>query len=185
MRKVVVFVAVSLDGFLADAEGKVDWIRDEEEGTSDGGIYSSFIRSVDTVIMGYRTYHQIVCELSPEMWVYAGMRSYVVTHREIPSTREIAFTHQDPCDLVRMLKQQPGNDIWVCGGADLVRQLMDGGCIDRLHLSVIPVVLGSGIRLFSSMSTPLELKLIRQASVNGIVELVYERRQTEKDNIQP
>lgn len=62
---------------------------------------------------------------------------------------------------------------------------MDGGCIDRLHLSVIPVVLGSGIRLFSSMSTPLELKLIRQASVNGIVELVYERRQTEKDNIQP
>lgn len=119
MRKVVVFVAVSLDGFLADAEGKVDWIRGEEEGTSDGGIYSSFIRSVDTVIMGYRTYHQIVCELSPEMWVYAGMRSYVVTHREIPSTREIAFTHQDPCDLVRMLKQQPGNDIWVCGGADL------------------------------------------------------------------
>ncbi len=62
---------------------------------------------------------------------------------------------------------------------------MDGGCIDRLHLSVIPVVLGSGIRLFSSMSTPLELKLIRQTSVNGIVELVYERRQTEKDNIQP
>ena len=62
---------------------------------------------------------------------------------------------------------------------------MDGGCIDRLHLSVIPVGLGSGIRLFSSMSTPLELKLIRQTSVNGIVELVYERRQTEKDNIQP
>ena len=62
---------------------------------------------------------------------------------------------------------------------------MDGGCIDRLHLSVIPVVLGSVIRLFSSMSTPLELKLIRQTSVNGIVELVYERRQTEKDNIQP
>ena len=62
---------------------------------------------------------------------------------------------------------------------------MDGGCIDRLHLSVIPVVLGSGIRLFSSMSTPLELKLIRQTSVNGIVELVYERRQTEKDNLQP
>lgn len=70
--------------------------------------------------MGWKTYHQVVTELSPKEWVYEGLTSYVVTHREIPSADQIIFTHQPPRELVRDLKEKPGKNIWICGGDPFV-----------------------------------------------------------------
>ena len=80
MRKVVLFIAMSLDGYIADSEGGVGWLKGQDEDEGDGDVYTSFLRDVDTVIMGWNTYHQVVTELSPSEWVYAGLTSCIITH---------------------------------------------------------------------------------------------------------
>ena len=78
--------------------------------------------------------------------------------------------------MVKKLKNQDGKDIWICGGASLARQLMRADLIDRYYISVIPTILGKGIRLFEEMEKERQLTLIGTRNYNGIVELIYEKR---------
>ena len=176
MRKVVLFIAVSLDGYLADPAGGVDWLQGHGPAEETRDTYADFIQGVDTVIMGWNTYHQIMTELSPEAWVYEGLTSYIVTHRSVPPAPGRVFTAQDPCQLVRELRHYPGKRIWVCGGAGLARQLMGADLIDVYDISLIPVLLGGGIRLFEPFGRRISLRLERTMAGNGITELVYTRR---------
>lgn len=176
MRKVVLFIAMSLDGYIADKHGNVDWLNGQDVNAENIDTYSSFVRDIDTVIMGWNTYRQIVTELSPAKWIYANLTSYVVTHRKLPSKKEIFFTGKAPSDLVRELKNKEGKDVWICGGADIVQQLIQNNLIDEYYISVVPTVLGSGIRLFGTTPDEIKLKLISTQTYNGIVELIYTRR---------
>lgn len=88
MRKVVLFIAMSLDGYIADEHGNVDWLNGQDMSVENIDTYSVFMRDVDTVIMGWDTYHQIVTELSPTEWIYANLTSYVITHRKLPSKKK-------------------------------------------------------------------------------------------------
>lgn len=176
MRKIILFIAMSLDGYIADRNGNVDWLngQDEKEETMD--VYSNFIKDVDTVIMGWNTYHQVVTELSPTEWVYDELTSYVITHRKLPSTNKIIFTEKAPCDVVDELKQKQGKNIWICGGANMIQQLVEKDFIDEYYISVIPTILGSGISLFGNTSKEMKLKLVHTQTYNGITDLVYIRR---------
>lgn len=176
MRKVVLFIAMSLDGYIADQDGKVDWLGGQDANEETFDSYGAFIKDVDTVIMGWNTYHQIVTELSPSEWVYAGLTSHVITHRELPSTEEILFTQSSPCDLVEALRELPGKKIWICGGANIIQQLVKADLIDEYYISVIPTLLGSGTRLFEAGANKLPLKLEDTRNYNGIVDLIYTRR---------
>ena len=176
MRKVTLFIAMSLDGYIADKDGGVDWLNGQEEDGENMDTYSEFIKTIDTIIMGWNTYHQVITELSPEEWVYPEQISYVITHREIPSTERIHFTSESPCDLVKRLREEEGNGIWICGGASIVRQLMETDLIDTLHISVIPTLLGDGVRLLGPLEKEQKLRLVKTQSYNGITDLVYEKR---------
>lgn len=176
MRKVTLFIAMSLDGYIADKDGGVDWLNGQEEDGENMDTYSEFIKTIDTIIMGWNTYHQLTSELSPEEWVYPEQVSFVITHREIPSTERIRFTSESPCDLVKRLREEEGNGIWICGGANIVRQLMETDLIDTLHISVIPTLLGDGVRLFGPLEKEQKLRLVKTQSYNGITDLVYEKR---------
>ncbi len=176
MRKVVLFIAMSLDGYIADGQGNVDWLNGQNSNEENIDTYSMFIKNVDTVIMGWNTYHQIVTELSPTEWVYAGLTSYVITHRQISSTDKIIFTGNNPCDIVGELKQEPGKNIWICGGANIIQQLIKADLIDEYYISVIPTILGSGIHLFGTIQKEIKLKLIHTQVYNGITDLIYSRR---------
>ena len=92
MCKVILYIAMSLDGYIADRDGGVAWLDGDGSDCGHPGSYPDFIQTVDTVVLGYRTYHQIISELSPENWVYRGLKSYVFTHRKLLSTEEILFT---------------------------------------------------------------------------------------------
>lgn len=83
MRKVSLFIAVSLDGYIADVDGKVDWLKGQESTGAESESYDNFIKDIDTVIMGWNTYNQIITELSPDEWVYSGLKIYVITHKEM------------------------------------------------------------------------------------------------------
>lgn len=176
MRKVILFIAMSLDGYIADGNGGVGWLEGQSGNEENVDTYSVFIKDVDTVIMGWNTYHQIVTELSPSEWVYDDLTSYVLTHRELSSTDKIMFTDRNICELVNELKRGAGKGIWICGGANIVQQLMKADLIDEYYISVIPTVLGSGIRLFGTNSKEVKLKLTHTQIYNGIVELIYARR---------
>lgn len=177
MRKVTLFIAVSLDGYIADREGSIAWLEGQEPDGEMKDSYSEFIKNIDTVIMGWNTYHQVVTELSLDDWVYKGMQSYVITHREAADTEDIMFVNQNVCKLVDALKQETNKKgIWICGGANIVQQLMQENLIDSFYISVIPTILGKGIRLFGESNMEIKLKLVKIQSYNGITDLVYERR---------
>ncbi|MEG0712961.1 MAG: dihydrofolate reductase family protein [Niameybacter sp.] len=124
MRKVILYIAMSLDGYIADSKGGVEWLGGQDASSEELGSYPEFIKTVDTVIMGWKTYHQVVTELSPNEWVYSGMRSYVLTHKQKTSTDEVIFTDKSPQELLIDLKKNHGKDIWICGGASIVNQLI-------------------------------------------------------------
>ncbi len=179
MRETVLYLAVSLDGYLADRMGGVGWLSGPG-GAWEGveSSYPAFLQGVDTVVMGWNTYRQIAWELSPGEWVYRGLASYVVTHRTRPSTDEITFTREAPAALIRRLREQEGRRIWICGGADLAGQLLAEDLIDRLHLTVVPALLGGGKRLFGPLHPMRYLRLADTRRYGEMVDLVYTRRET-------
>ena len=159
MRNVTLFIAMSLDGYIAKKDGSVDWLQGQETEQDDMVSYQEFIQDVDTVIMGWNTYHQIITELSPERWLYEHLDSYIFTHRKLIGKENIHFIQGDICESILHMKRQEGKDIWICGGADIIQPLIEQNIIDTYHISVIPIILGSGIPLFQGRKTILKLKL--------------------------
>lgn len=176
MRNVVLFIAMSLDSFIADKNGSVDWLHGQGSDNENIDVYSEFVKDVDTILMGWNTYRQVTTELSPTKWVYADFMTYVFTHNEMNSAENIRFTDKSPVDLLKKLRSEDGKDIWICGGANLVGQLMQSDLIDRYYISVIPTLLGSGIRLFGNIGKEIKLKLLKTQTYNGITDLIYSRR---------
>ena len=176
MRKIILFIAMSLDGYIADSNGGTEWLGGQIPGKNDMVSYEEFIRDVDTVIMGANTYRQLVTVLSPDEWIYPNLASYIITHFPEQSTDNIKFTMDEPSQLVMRLKGESGKNIWICGGADIVKQLVQADVIDQYFINVMPTILGCGIRLFDGLEKERKLKLIKTKSYNGITDLVYERR---------
>lgn len=175
MRKVVLYIAMSLDGYIADKNGKVDWLQGEDFNTGEYDSYAEFIKEVDTVLMGWNTYKQIVTELSPDDWVYKNLTSYVFTHRTLKDQPGIHFTDENPGQVVQRLLTENGKNIWICGGSNLFRQLLKKELIDQFYISVIPVLLGDGKRLFKKTDHVTKLTFKESKAFSGIVELIYEK----------
>ena len=176
MRKVVLFIAMSLDGYIADRNGGVAWLNGHGDDNQNRDTYTEFAQDIDTVLMGWNTYHQVVTELSPQQWVYNKFTTYVLTHKTCSSSQQIYFTNENPVLLLERLKQEAGKDIWICGGANLVKQLVSENMIDKYYISVIPTLLGNGVRLFGDMDREIKLKLCQTQTYNGITDLIYMRR---------
>lgn len=176
MRKCKLFIAMSLDGYIADDKGKVDWLKGQVNDDENVDSYSEFVKGIDTVLMGWNTYDQIVNELSKDQWIYEDFMTYVITHKDIDDLNNIRFTGKNPVDLIKELKTKEGKDIWICGGAALVNQLVENNIIDVYYITVIPTILGSGIRLFEQGKQEILLKLVETQAYNGMVDLVYTKR---------
>lgn len=176
VKKVSLFIAMSLDGYIADSKGGVSWLTGQGDDGENIDSYSEFVKDIDTILMGRNTYHQLITELSPDVWVYDDFITYVITHEEDVSSEKIIFANENPGDLIKKLKKQHGKGIWVCGGADIVQQLVNENLIDIYYITVIPTILGSGIRLFENGKNEIKLKLLHTQNYNGMIDLIYTRR---------
>ncbi len=176
MKKIHLFIAMSLDGYIADDKGGVDWLQGQGNDHENIDTYSEFIKNIDTILMGWNTYYQIVTELSIGEWIYNDMITYVITHRKKNPSKQIRFTNMNPVDLIKSLREENGKDIWICGGAHLVQQLINDDLIDYYYITIIPTLLGSGVRLFGDRGQEMKLRLINVRSYNGMTDLVYKRR---------
>ena len=178
MRDVVLFIAMSLDGYIASPDGGIGWLAGENPEGSDAGSYERFIAGVSDVVMGYTTYRQLTTELMPGTWPYSAQKTYVLSHRKIENPEASVVVTDEPVEqLIARLKSQPGGEIWICGGASVVNQCMRASVIDRYHINVIPTIRGAGIRLFDALPEAIPLALLSTEHYNGIVDLVYARRE--------
>ena len=98
------------------------------------------------------------------------------THTKQTSAEKIQFVTQSPVDLLRKLRAESGKGIWICGGANLIQQILSEDFIDQYYISVIPVLLGDWIRLFEKLNKSIELRLVKTQHYNGITDLIYIRR---------
>lgn len=176
MRKTVICIAASLDGYIADKNGSVSWLNGDGSDRDNVGSYPEFIKTAGTVILGYTMYSQIVTELSPGVWPYDGKETYVLTHRDCVNQPGITFSSQKAVDLLSKLKEEQKRNIWICGGASVVNQVLQAHMADEITVSVMPVLLGDGIRLFDKKDFEQKLKLISTRCYNGIVDLTYQMR---------
>ncbi len=175
MRKIILYIATSLDGFIADKNGELDWLKGDGSDEHNMGSYDDFIQTIDTVILGHTTYHQIITELAVDNWPYKGKMSYVITSKNLEDKEDIKLC-SDLLDLINKLKNQDGKDIWICGGANIANQLLKENLVDKIIISIIPTILGEGTKLFEKGLPETKLKLLSSRNYNGITDLVYEKR---------
>jgi len=171
-RKTVLYIATSLDGYIASDDGSIDWLVKYDSSISG---YPEFIKNVDTVVMGYTTYRQLSEELSVGEWPYEGLEAYVVSSSDHANRKEVTFV-KDPIKLVEELKNKDGKTIWIVGGAKLAHSLFEAGLIDELVLTIVPESIGRGIPLFPT--TPMALQTIQTKHYGPFVEITYALKST-------
>jgi dihydrofolate reductase len=167
-RRLRYHVAVSLDGFIAGPGGEYDWI------VADPAIdFAAIYKQFDTAVMGRKTYD--VMKAQGGDGSIKGLDVIVFSRTLNPSTRKgIRITNEDPCEVVAALKAESGRDIWLFGGGDLLRTLLDAGLVDTVEPAVIPVLIGSGVPLVAAGEhTKLVLADQRVLPGSGIVALAY------------
>lgn len=168
-RKVILYIASSLDGYIADENYSIDWLSQVEMVEEDRS-YEDFYEGVDTVILGRKTYDQVVNELSPGEYPYEDKMSYIITRRPLDNRANKIFTDRNLLDLIGDLKEEEGGDIWIIGGSSIVQPLVRADLIDEYQICLIPILLGKGIPLFKEFDRSIKLRL---NSVKAINEMVY------------
>ena len=170
-RKLILYIAMSLDGYIARKDDDLSWLSVVENEGEDYG-YGAFISTVDTVILGKRTYDKVLS--MGYDFPHADKESYIITRTPQPSVGNVHFYTEDLPLLVQQLKRKEGKNIFCDGGATVVHQLMKDHLIDEIIVSVIPILLGDGIRLFQADMPEHQLTLLSaKAFDKGLVQLHY------------
>ena len=172
MRNVQLYIAASIDGYIARPDGGIDWLSMVDKEGEDYGYYA-FIASVDTTLMGRKTYDDVLGFDVP--FPYTGLTNYVFSRQERePDHNPVRHITEDPAAFVKGLKAQPGGNIWLIGGGQLNTVLLNARLIDEMILSIIPIVLGEGIPLFGGQPKETKWQLTKHEVFDtGLVQVRY------------
>lgn len=172
-RKVVLYISMSLDGYIATNDNGLDFLNMVQKEGEDYG-YHDFVNSVDTVIIGRKTYEKVL-EMGYE-YPHKDKDVYIITRTTKPSIGTFQFYTGDLKQLVNKLKSEAGKNIYCDGGAQIANELMRADLIDEYIISVIPVLLGNGIKLFEDGRPEQKLELISTKQFEkGLTQLHYKR----------
>ncbi|MFQ9317661.1 dihydrofolate reductase family protein [Dysgonomonas mossii] len=175
MKKIKLYIAASIDGYIADIEGGLDWLSEYPITSELNYGYDKFFDSVDTVILGGRTYRDILN--MDVIYPYKDKISYVITRNKMNNPKEnIHFISENITETVSELKKQEGKAIWLVGGSEVIAILLDNDLIDEMIITTIPVILGSGIPLFPNTSKESAWQLHNTHSYsNNILQVEYHK----------
>lgn len=168
MRKIILNLAVSLDGYIAGPNGEYDWcLTDADYGMTD------FLESVDSTLMGGKSY-RLLLEYGPP---YPEFTNYVFTRTEKSSLdANVKFISENIPVFVSGLKRSHGKNIWLFGGAEIIHILLENNLVDELMLSIHPVLLGDGLRLFGNLEERMQFTLIDTITYpSGLVQCIYKK----------
>jgi len=170
-RKIILYIAMSLDGYIAKPNDDLSFLSIVKKEGEDYG-YADFVATVDTVLIGRKTYDWVTKQVE---FPHADKTAYVITRTPRPNMGKTVFYTGDLTELVRKLKSEPGKNIFCDGGAEIVNELLKNNLIDELIISVIPVLVGEGTRLFKEARPERILKLISVKTFDsGLVQLRYQ-----------
>ncbi len=147
MTQTQYYVAASMDGYIADPSGSLDWLFQFNDVPGVQEHYQSFLDDVGAIAMGAATYEFVLAE-GIETWPYPEQRTWVFTHRDLPLVpgADVVLTAGDVADVhAQMVQAAGGKNIWLVGGGDLVAQFAARDLLDEIWLGVAPVVLGGGV----------------------------------------
>src|SRR5690606_33746568 len=147
MRKISLFIAVSLDGYIAKPDDDLSFLKLVEKEGEDYG-YAKFTETIDTLIIGRRTYDYVLKEIGSSHYDNGQRDVYVITRTQRPNVGRTTFYTGSLTDLVTRLKSESGKNIYCDGGAEVINELLKNDLVDEFIISVVPVLLGEGTRLF-------------------------------------
>ena len=165
------FIASSLDGYIATKDESLEWLF-KVEGDGDNG-FSEFYETVDTVLMGKRTYDWVMKQ-EMEEFPYKNKECYVFTRSSYEDTENVKFVNDDINNFVNKLKNKDGNNIWVVGGGELLNTFIQENVVDEFIITIAPTIIGNGIPLFKEGNQQLDLSLKGTKRFNQFIELHYE-----------
>ena len=165
MTRVILYIATSQDGFIADKDGGVDWLPQSDDHNEFG--YEELLNRIQVIVMGSHSYKQI---LGFGDWAWSDKTTYVFTSQELTTSHDnIFFTHQDVSSFIK--KIEPKQNIWLLGGAELIKSFDKENLIDEAIITIVPAVLGEGIKLDLSYES---FTLVNtKTGSNGIVQKHY------------
>ncbi|PSB24567.1 dihydrofolate reductase family protein [Stenomitos frigidus] len=167
MRRLILYIATSLDGYIARPSGEVDWLfTDQDYG------YTDFLAGVDTILMGRKTYEQV---LTFGEFPYHEKQNYVFSSQpDFDASPHAKTVRTDVKAFVEALRQTDGKNIWLVGGPTLIHPFIEHALLDGVVLSIHPILLGSGMPLFQTSTSTQPLNLIDcQAYSSGLVQITY------------
>lgn len=177
MKKCKLYIATSIDGFIARADGSLDWLDAVPNPDKLDYGYYAFYDTVDTLIMGRKTYEEVLG--FGVDWPYPDCKTYIVSSNEVVIKTENTYLINNPLEgKVKEWKKEKGKDIWVVGGGVLISSILDLRLIDEMLLTITPVILGNGIPLFPNNPKETKLELVKtEAFDTGFVNLIYRKIQ--------
>lgn len=177
MTKASVFIATSLDGFIARENGGIDWLPVPET-DSDGGEdfgYNDFIKTIDAMVMGRNTYELV---LTFDEWYYGELPVFVLTSRgvEIPEriSKTVSQISGEPMEIIEQMAEKGYHHLYIDGGKT-IQGFLEANLIDEMTITTIPILLGSGIPLFGPLSNDIPLRCLESRHfTNGLVQSKYQ-----------
>lgn len=172
-RKVILYIATSLDGYIAQPNDDLSFLSIVEQEGQDYG-YADFVKTVDAVIVGRKTYDKVISMGFD--FPHADKDTYIITRTPRSSIGSIKFYTGDLKPLVDRLKSENGKNIFCDGGAEIVNELLKDDLIDEIIISVIPILVGNGTKLFKDGRPVLKLELVSTKQFDkGLTQLHYKR----------
>ena len=171
MRKVILGLGISLDGYIARPNGAVDFLFMPKDYSM-----APFFATIDAAIMGRKTL-DVALKMGGGSFGGSSMASYVFSHSQPPGERDgLTFIKESPATFICQLRKHPGKNIWLMGGGELAREFLIADLIDELYLGIVPVLLGEGIPLFPSGFPQRDFTLAEnKAYSKGLITLKYKR----------
>jgi dihydrofolate reductase len=166
MRKLILYIASSLDGYIARKDHALDWLPQPDE-----NAYASFVNTVDVILMGRKTYD--ICKSFP--WAYTQECIVFTSEPSKHDDPRVKFTNESPVHVLRELRKHKGKDIWLMGGGELIKHFHDAKLIDEYLIAIVPVTIGEGIPLFVKSDVTVKLKLSAIKEYGEFLELRYVR----------
>lgn len=173
MRKLTLYISISLDGYIAEINGGLEWLENFPNPKETDYGYQEFYEKVDTLIMGGKTYRHILdmCD----KWPYPEKNTYIISHQPIESNkRGIHYLGENWLEEIKFIKDQKGQDIWLVGGGEIASEMLNAGLIDTMIITEFPVLLGNGIPLYNPPFKKSHWSILRgRYYINGVTQTEY------------
>jgi dihydrofolate reductase len=174
MKKIILYIAASLDQRIADPDGGLDWLIGFPNPEKTDYEYKDLLTSVDMVLIGGKTYRELLN--MDVIWPYKNQHTYVVSHHVWSAKENISFITENIIETISELRNQPGKDIWLVGGGELISMLLTADLVDEMQITYIPVILGKGIPLFPKQPKESKWKFAGSKHFeSGAIKIGYKR----------